>query len=119
VARNKGLDTLLSLDGLTFVYPNKYWYKIEAYLLDEPSKERPHGIRYNLTLHDNHNTRIFGMDNKHVPPNRRRGFHGQLVEYDHTHNDAYDKGSPYSFVDAETLVKDFFERVDQILAELE
>lgn len=116
--RDTGLDTLLNMNGYSFIYPNKYWYKIRAYTI-EISKERPHGIRYTLTFHDDKGTRIFGIDNKHVPLNRRKGFHGRIVKYDHTHNDENDKGTPYAFIDAETLVKDFFGRVDEILAELE
>lgn len=116
--RDTGLDTLLSMDGYKYVYPNLYWWKIKAYKL-EPSKERPHGIRYTLTFHDNKGTRIFGMDNKHIPPNRRKGFHGRTVEYDHTHEDKNDKGTAYTFINAEKLMTEFFERIDKILAELE
>lgn len=116
--RDNGLDVLLSMDGYRYVYPNLYWWKIEAYTL-EPSKERPHGIRYTLTFHNNNGIRIFGIDNKHVPPNRRKGFHGRVVEYDHTHNNENDKGSAYAFINAEKLMTDFFNRVDEILEALE
>ena len=47
--RDVGLETLLALDGTEYTEENGYWYKIEAFLI-EPSEERPHGIRYNLTL---------------------------------------------------------------------
>ena len=116
--RDTGLDTLLGMDDYRFVYPNKYWWKIEAYLV-EPSKERPHGIRYALTVHNARGTRIFGMDNAHVPKNKRKGYHGRIVEYDHVHVDENDKGTAYAFVDAETLMADFFKRVNEIIIELE
>lgn len=61
---NDDLDFLLSLNGLEYTYDNGYWYKIEASLTTK-TVERPHGIRYNLTFHDNYNKRIFGMDNAH------------------------------------------------------
>jgi hypothetical protein len=82
------------------------------------SKERPHGIRYSLSFHDNHNTRIFGMDNAHIPKNKRKGFHGQIVEFDHVHRNKNDKGTAYIFISAEKLMTDFLERVDEIIAEL-
>ncbi len=116
--RDFGLDALLNLDGFESHYANGCWYKIEARLV-EPTVERPHGIRYNLTFHDNFGARIFGIDNKHVPKNKRRGFHGRIVNYDHIHKDKNDKGTPYAFVDAEKLLTDFRERVDRILSELE
>jgi len=109
-----GLDTLLSMDGVKRIYPNKYWWMIKAYQI-ERSKERPHGIRYTFTLHDNHNRRIFGMDNKHVPPNRCKGYHGRIVEFDHTHEDAEDEGTAYAFINAETLMTDFLYRVKEIM----
>lgn len=115
--RDTGLDTLLSLDGLRHVYENAYWFKITAYSV-EISENRPHGIRYNLTFHDNRGTRIFAMDNAHIPPNRRKGFHGRIVEYDHTHEDENDKGTAYAFSDAEKLVTDFFIRIDSIIENL-
>lgn len=97
--RDTGLDTLLDMNDYRFVFPNKYWWKIEAYLV-EPSKERPHGIRYTLTFHSAIGARIFGMDNKHVPKNKRKGFHGRIVSYDHVHLNEDDQGTPYVFIDA-------------------
>ena len=116
--RHTVLDTLLSMDGYKHVLDNSYWWKIEVSMSDV-TKERPHGIRYALTFHDNHSIRIFGMDNAHIPKNRRKGFHGRIVEYDHVHNDENDRGTPYAFVSAEKLMTDFFERVDYIIAEME
>ena len=49
-----GLEILLSLDGTEYTEENGYWYRIEASRV-EPTKERPYGVRYNLTLHDNYN----------------------------------------------------------------
>lgn len=116
--RDTGLDTLLSMDGVVRVYPNKYWWKIKAHLVD-PSEQRPHGISYSFTLHDNKNTRIFGMDNKHVPKNRRKGYHGRIIEFDHVHEDKNDKGTAYAFINAETLMSDFLLKVKEIMDEME
>lgn len=60
-----GLEVLLSLDGAGYTEENGYWYKIEVSRVDA-SKERPHGIRYSLTFHDNYNQRILGFDNAHA-----------------------------------------------------
>lgn len=113
-----GLDTLLNLNGFESHYTNGYWYKIEARII-ECTNERPHGIRYNLTFHDQYGNRIFSMDNKHIPKHKRQGYHGRIVEYDHLHNDQNDKGTPYTFVNAEKLLADFWQRVDKILSEVE
>jgi len=118
VKRDAGLDTLLNMDGYIHVLDNKYWWKIESNMTDVTA-ERPHGISYCLTFHDNHNTRIFGMDNAHIPKNRRKGFHGRTIEYDHIHNDEQDKGIPYTFTSAEKLLDDFFKRVEEIIEEVE
>lgn len=116
--RDRGLDTLLSMDGFVYVYPNKYWWKIKANLV-EPCEKRPHGISYTFTFHNDKGTRIFGMDNKHIPKNRRKGYHGRIVEHDHVHQDENDKGTAYAFVDAETLMTDFLTRVQEIIDDLE
>lgn len=51
---DQGLEVLLSLDGTEYTEENGYWYKIEAKRVSV-TIERPHGISYNLTLHDNFN----------------------------------------------------------------
>lgn len=112
-----GLETLLLMDGVEHFLDNGYWWKIEAREV-EKSKSRPHGIRYCLTFHDNHNTRIFGMDNTHIPKNKRKGYHGRIVKFDHVHKDEKDKGTPYAFVNAEQLLTDFLKRVEEITEQL-
>ncbi|MDX1585650.1 MAG: DUF6516 family protein [Balneolaceae bacterium] len=116
--RDPSLDVLLELNGTEYTEENGYWYKIEAYLV-EPTKEVPHGIRYNLTLHNNHNKRIMGFDNAHaVKPKKKSKFKGRVVEYDHFHESSVDKGTPYEFTSAQQLLNDFLERVNEILNEL-
>ena len=115
--RDSGLNVLLELNGMSYYEDNGYWHKIEAWLVDV-TVERPHGIRYCLTLHDNHNQRIFGIDNAHAisVPNKRR-YSGRITEYDHVHKTINDKGTPYHFKNVEQLIEDFYTRMNQILDE--
>ncbi len=116
--RDQGLDTLLELSGTQYREENGYWYRIEAWRV-EPSAEIPHGIRYNLTLHDRFNQRILGFDNAHAPKTKKGKYKGRIVEYDHAHHGLKSKGTPYTLVNAEMLLADFFEHVTRILNELE
>ena len=100
-----GLEHLLNLDEFEFTYESGHWYKIEVMLV-ELTKERPHGIRYNLTFHDKHNQRIFGMDNAHGIKAGKK-YSARLLSYDHFHKNKIDKGTPYVFESAEKLLQDF------------
>jgi hypothetical protein len=113
-----GLEILLSLDGTEYTDENGYWYKIEASKI-EPTKERPHGIRYNLTLHDNYNQRILGFDNAHCVKAKKHGYYtGTITSYDHVHRSIKDKGAPYEFENAQQLLNDFLNEVNSILSKL-
>lgn len=116
--RDPGLDVLLELNGTEYTEENGYWYKIEAHRVD-PTKGIPHGIRYNLTLHNRSNHRIMGFDNAHAVKSRKRGkFRGRIVAYDHAHKSAADKGTPYVFSSAQQLIEDFFNEVNRILEDV-
>jgi len=116
--KDSGLETLLALDGTEYTEENGYWYKIEAFLV-ESTRERPHGIRYCLTLHDNYNQRILGFDNAHGIKVKEGGrYSGRIIKYDHVHTSINDKGTPYEFDGAEQLLKDFFQEVNAILQQL-
>ena len=118
MGRDPGLDVLLDLHGTEYTEENGYWYKIEAWQV-KPCPEIPHGIRYNLTLHNNYNRRIMGFDNAHAPKSRKRGkFKGRIVAYDHRHKSAKDKGTPYIFSSAQQLLEDFFNEVNKIMKEV-
>jgi hypothetical protein len=60
MSRDAALDTLLELDGIEYHEESGFWYKFEISLV-EPSLAVPHGIRYNLTLHDPKNQQIWGL----------------------------------------------------------
>ncbi|HGW6092175.1 TPA: hypothetical protein ACNIQI_000595 [Serratia marcescens] len=115
---HNGLDYILSLHGTRVNREDGYWWKIEAWTVTQTAFI-PHGIRYNLTLHDNHNTRVFGIDNAHAIKTPRKGKFSGRVVYDHQHDTPTDKGSPYEFHFAYQLVEDFFTRIDEIIRKRE
>ena len=114
--RDKGLDTLLDLDGSIFVQEDKSWIKIETKRLKAPSNERPHGIKYSLTLHSPDGARILGFDNAHaVKVKSRKKYFGQIITYDHQHHSTDESITSYSFSSPEQLLEDFFHEVDEYL----
>jgi hypothetical protein len=62
---DSSLSVLLDLAGTKIGVGTHYWVKISAWVI-EPDEARPHGIRYELTLHDAGNRRILGFDNAHA-----------------------------------------------------
>ena len=115
-AADHTLQLLLDLDGLNFAYDGGYWIKYSVRTVAK-SPERPHGIRYSLTLHDKQGNRIFGIDNAHVP---RAGSgpaekSARPIAADHMHRGG--RIFRYEFIDAETLLADFDEGVIDALEE--
>ena len=114
-----GLEYLLGLDGNIEVQNDAgYWVKMEVASVTVTA-ERPHGIRYSLTLHAPDNTRLIGFDNAHgVKPVGSRFKHaGKKFAYDHRHRHALDEGVLYEFDTAYQLVSDFYAEVDRVLKE--
>ncbi|OGT59788.1 MAG: hypothetical protein A3F14_02820 [Gammaproteobacteria bacterium RIFCSPHIGHO2_12_FULL_43_28] len=117
---DKLIENLLELDGIRYVIDEHLglWVKFEVKRVSS-SKDRPHGIRYSLSLHDRSNNRIMGFDNahaieyggkKHVAPKRT---------HDHWHSDESDKGRPYAYIDAGRLIEDFWKEVEIKTKQLE
>ena len=108
------LDTLLDLDGTVMFVSDKhtYWVKFQAKRI-EPTADKPHGIDYSLTLHGPGRKRIVGYDNAH-PVQAVKGPGGKRTKLqDHRHR--YNTVRPYKFVDAGTLMEDFWEDVGKML----
>jgi hypothetical protein len=109
-----GLEFLLAFDGRIHLLEKGYWLKFEIkrVVADE---SRPHGLRYSFTLHGPTGKRLIGFDNAHAvrPPGSR--FKKEAVVFDHWHRTEMDTGRSYRFVDAETLVDDFFQEVNRVL----
>jgi hypothetical protein len=112
--RDHSLDTLLLLDGETFIVESGFWVKFEVKQVPS-SPEKPHGLDYSLTLHDNRNQRLLGFDNAH--PIRQSSGPGARtrMERDHMHRGL--RVRYYDYQDAVTLLADFWMEVDLILKE--
>ena len=112
--RDPSLDTLLLLDGEAFVADAEglCWVK---FVVKEvaASAERPHGLSYSLTLHDQEGNRLVGFDNAH--PIRETQGPGALtrIEFDHTHRG--ERVRFYTYSEAATLLADFWTEVEAIL----
>ncbi len=119
IRRDTGLDSLLELDGQIVYQAKGYWVKFEVRLV-KTSDERPHGIRYSLTLHDPRGERLMGFDNAHPAPLPKKfKYSGQRLPYDHKHLSISDRGNAYNFVDGYQLLSDFWQEVDRVLRELQ
>jgi Family of unknown function (DUF6516) len=116
-ARDRTLDTLLDLDGTTFFADRDGIYRVQFVVKQvEHSPERPHGLSYSLTLHDEKGDRIAGFDNAHPVPVRSGPSGRQRVEHDHRHR--FRTIRPYNYTDAAALLADFWEQADSVLREI-
>lgn len=113
--RDPGFDTLLLLDGEVFFVDARgtHFVKFVVKRVD-PSPERPHGLSYSLTLHDEKGERLVGFDNAHPVPSQQ-GPAGKRGKYDHRHR--FKSVRPYEYQDAATLLADFWHQVDGVLKE--
>lgn len=120
-SKETGLDYLLGLDGsIEFQNDDGYWVKMDVARVPV-TVERPHGIKYSLTLHAPNSTRLIGFDNAHggVKPEGSRFLHaGKKHPYDHKHRSATDAGVLYEFDTAYQLLSDFYAEVDRVLKEV-
>jgi hypothetical protein len=110
----KSLRALLELDGIEYGINGGYWVKFSV-IEAEFNKHRPYGIKYSLTMHNKHSTRLVGFDNAHLGDVKRKKFSTKRVEWDHKHN--RNVVSDYDFINVSQLIEDFWNLVDQILNE--
>lgn len=112
-SKDHGLQNLLDLDGEIFKMAAGYWTKFEAKRVGFTDRI-PHGIRYSLTLHDRHGTRLLGFDNAHAAP-KGKSYGARKLEWDHRHD--RDKVTAYPFTSAGKLVDDFWIAVGKVIGE--
>ena len=112
--RDPGLDTLLLLDGESFVVDveGKCWVKFVVKQVPA-SPRRPHGLSYSLTLHDESGERLLGFDNAHAAREGTGPSARTRIEYDHRHR--RERVRFYTYADAATLLADFWSEVEEIL----
>ena len=102
--RDRSLDTLLELDGETFVVEGLFWVRFEVKQVPA-SSQRPHGLDYSLTLHDARGKRLLGFDNAHAIKEGSGPGARTRIEYDHRHRGH--RVRFYEYTDAATLLADF------------
>ena len=112
--RDHSLELLTDLDGLNFAQESGYWIKYEVSTVKKTT-ERPHGIKYSLTLHNPQGERIFGIDNAHRPKKRRgpAARSTRVGAADHLHRG--ERVYNYKLRNAETLLADFDKGVNAAL----
>ena len=91
-----------------------HWVKFVV-VRTEATPERPHALRYSLTLHAPDGARLVGFDNAH--PVRERPGPGRRRRTERDHRHRLRKVRPYEYRDAVTLLEDFWKEVDQVLEE--
>ena len=114
--RDPSLDTLLDLDGQILVVDpaGRHWVRFRVKRVDT-SPDKPHGLDYSLTLHNENGERLVGFDNAH-PVRPTTGPSGRKRKsQDHKHR--LRSIRPYEFEDAGTLLADFWREVDAVLKE--
>jgi hypothetical protein len=109
------LAFLLAFNGRVHHYADGYFVKFEIREV-EPTKERPHGLRYSFTLHGPGGERLIGFDNAHAVAALGSKHKKKPEAADHWHRSENDEGRPYTFESAEKLVDDFFDEVERVLA---
>ncbi|MEP7351296.1 MAG: DUF6516 family protein [Sphingorhabdus sp.] len=110
------LDALLFFDGEIFVIDpaGGHWIKFEV-KQTPVTPQRPHGLRYSLTLHGGNGERLVGFDNAHAVTSGSGPGAKMPVAYDHKHRLRSIK--PHEYKDAASLLADFWKEVEAVLAE--
>jgi Family of unknown function (DUF6516) len=114
--RDPGAEVLLDLDGQVFVVDAKsgYWVRFSVNRVAS-TPERPHGLKYSLTLHGPEGSRLIGFDNAHSVRESRGPGGKSGGPLDHKHR--LETVRPYRFKDATTLIENFWAEVDKLLRE--
>jgi hypothetical protein len=114
--QDHGLDTLLELDGQVFVVDpaGKHWVKFRVTKV-AVNVEKPHGLDYSLTLHDENGERLVGFDNAHAVSAGKGPGRKKSKRQDHKHRLRTIK--PYEYKNAVKLLEDFWTEVDAVLRE--
>ena len=111
------IENILELDGMSYCIDEHLglWVKFEVKKV-EPTENRPYGVKYSFTLHDDSRNRIMGFDNSHaIKYGGKRNVAPSRI-YDHWHRDGSDEGRPYCYRSAAVLIQDFWYEVDKVVS---
>lgn len=101
-----GLERLLGYDRRRYWLANGWSLRFRVWRTT-PTPAWPRGLRYSMTLHDVDGARLLGFDNAH-------GVSRGIGAFDHEHRAGrVADPQPYRFVDADTLLADFFLAVER------
>ncbi|WP_157619124.1 toxin-antitoxin system TumE family protein [Skermanella stibiiresistens] len=76
-------------------------------------QRRPHGVNYSLTLHRPTGDRVMGYDNAHSIWTGNSSRKILTMKADHQHHG--ERVTSYDYVDAQSLLKNFWDDVNKIL----
>ena len=115
--RNPAFDTLLDLDGETFVIDpsGKHWVKFEVKQVTV-TPQRPHGLKYSLTLHNEAGDRLVGFDNAHAV--KAGSGPGAVTPVAHDHRHRLKTVKPYEYKNPGDLLEDFWREVETMLKQV-
>lgn len=105
--KDHSLEYLLDLNGEIAEVGDGFWVKFNIRHI-KVDKERPYGIKYSLTLHNEKGERVLGYDNAHAPYENKKG-----DEFDHIHKG--ERIKRYNYSSAEKLMEDFWNDVNKFL----
>lgn len=94
---------------------DRYWVKFEVTAVAVTS-QRPHGLRYSLTLHGPTGERMVGFDNVHAISGVSGPSRKSTQKFDHKYR--FRTVKPYEYSDAANLLEDFWNEVDGVLREI-
>lgn len=107
-------STLLDLDGVIMDLGNGYWVKFVVQEIPITEGPVPHGLTYELTLHERRSgKRILGYGNAHPVTTGRGPGAARTAVNDHRHTPT--RTLPYAYVDAGSLLEDFWRDVKAFL----
>jgi hypothetical protein len=111
-SRDRSIERLLEMDGDIYEVGGGFWVKFEACRVP-PTALKPHGIDYSLCFFGPDDVRRVCYDNDHQVLSARPPRGKMSPTNDHRHVGSVIK--PYSFIDAQTLIEDFWNDVYKIL----
>lgn len=109
------LQNLLALDGATFDWREAYELSFRVWRV-QPTKQRPHGIRYALVLRrKSDGLSLVRYDNAHAARGAGRGYRMSSEAHDHRHKGPRSPAQVYQYASPSRLLQDFFTDVERII----